>query len=260
MVRGIDDVDEHTTRPVLHHNHRNNQHTTTHVEQKTRLHELIRPKLALTIQQLRLQTKRRDLLIDLVVDDRERSRAEQRAAITAIGFDTRLASLPHLIHAHKIILQKREDDRDRIELHKDDNAVRIDRINDVARIDETDTNNAIDRQLDVRVVHVKHNHNNLHLINLHHNLHQLNNNTIVVDLLLQNKPFLVERNIAAKRRLRIELVRMVLGAHRDGLRLLHLERPRIDERDLDAFLHVLPFDERNLHERTVDLRVHDDHL
>ena len=167
----------------------------------------------------------------------------------------RAASAARLGDAREIVLREREDDRDRIELRHDDDAARIGGVHDVARVDEANARDAVDRRRDVRVRHVELRGVDLRFVREHRGGRRVDRGAIVVDLLLRDEPLPRELAVTHERDLRVALRRDVLRALRGRLLLLDLERARVDERERVALLHELPLAVEHLVEAPVDERL-----
>ena len=102
---------------------------------------------------------------------------------------------------------------------------------------------AADRRGDARIGELQLRAVDRALVRLHRALVLAHQRLLRVDLLLRDRVLREQRPVALEVDLRVLEQRLVLGHLADGLRQLHLERPRIDLGEQVAGLDDLPFAE-----------------
>ena len=194
--------------------------------------------------------------VDLVVDGEQRAAGDLVRVGAVVGFDDELpAALHRLLHLRKLIFRQREDDGDGMDLRDDDEAGGVRGVDDVAGIDETQTDDAVDGRVDLGVAEVDARGFDGGLIGLD----GAGGLTLVGDLelllLLGDDAGFIERGVALGLSLHVLEVGLVLGESADGLVERGLVGTRIDLEEELALPDGLAFAEVHLQELAVDARV-----
>src|SRR5882672_4735390 len=123
------------------------------LDEQPRVDKLARPKLVRLVVKIRLELDRAGGLQDLVVDQAEHALIQLNRIILAIGenCEWRLGLLLLLLDLWQARLGQREDQRNRMKLRDDDEAVGIRRADNVADVDLTNADHAVDRRRQTRV-------------------------------------------------------------------------------------------------------------
>src|SRR2546425_2276270 len=148
----FDDVDE-SSLPAAHDGRvRNERRPAPGIEQHANVDELIWKEARILVRELRLELDRARRGIDLVVDARERARGELLLLLAVVGLDRQLFARAYPLHqARQAVLRDGEDDRDRLQLRDDHEAVRVARAHDVARVDQAQAQAPGNRRSDARI-------------------------------------------------------------------------------------------------------------
>ena len=123
------------------------------IQEQPHADELARPQPTMPVGKLRLELDRAGRLQDLVVDKRELALVQFDLAVLAVGenrergFGLQLL----LLDLRQVGLRQREYHRDRLDLRGDHEAVGVGRMDDVAYVDLTDADDAVDRRGQSRV-------------------------------------------------------------------------------------------------------------
>jgi len=125
-VVGIDDVGVGSTWTLLHSRCSDGQAVTPCIDEQPRIDELARPKPVRCVDKIRLELDRARGLQDLVVDEAEHALIEQGRIVLAVGENRErgLGFLLLLLDLRQNRFRESEDQRDRIDLRDDDEAVR----------------------------------------------------------------------------------------------------------------------------------------
>src|SRR5437899_11939667 len=123
------------------------------LNEQPRVDKLARPELVRLVVKIRLELDRAGGLQDLVVDEAEQALIQLDRIILIVGKnrERRLGFLLLLLDLWQARLGQREDQRNRMQLRDDDEAVGIRRADDVADVDLTNADHAIDGRRQARV-------------------------------------------------------------------------------------------------------------
>ena len=255
----IDDIGVGPGRTLLHDACGNGQAVVPGIDEQSRVDELARPEPARLVGKIGLELDRAGGLQDLVVDEAEHALIQQRRIILIVGKDRerRLGLLLLLLDLRQDRLRKREDQRNRIELRDDDEAVRGRRADDVADVDLTNPDHAIDRRRQARVAELHLRRIDQCLIGLD-GRHQLPDLRLLGFEQLRSGPALLPQcGVAGE---------IGLGVDELGLIALEIGRvlidqglvgTRIDLREQVAGMNGLAFGEVDADDLPLDLGAHD---
>ena len=123
-----------------------------HVDEHAGVHELVRVQHPVRVPERSLQTHGAGGRIDLVVDRHQRSRRDLRSPLAIVRIDGNLAARAEAPQDRlQAVFGYAEHERDRLELGDDDEAARVGRLDDVARIDQPQADATGDRRRDPAV-------------------------------------------------------------------------------------------------------------
>src|SRR4051794_32125713 len=105
------------------------------------------------VWKIRLEPNRAGRLQDLIIDEHELAFIEINRAVLAVGEHRkrRFGLLLLLLDLRQVRLRERENQRDRLDLRDDHEPTRVGGMDDVANIDLTQADNAVDRGRQSRV-------------------------------------------------------------------------------------------------------------
>src|ERR1043165_5091196 len=152
----------------------------------------------------------------------------------------------------QVIFRDTEEQVDRLQLRDHEHAVRIGRMNDVARIDETQTNASGNRRRDAGIADVDFRSVDLSLIDLHDAFVLMDRGDLRVELLFRNRVFTVGQLITIEIDVRVFEQRLVTQWLSLCLFELRLKRTRIDLREQVALLDHLTLAVVDADQLTVD--------
>jgi len=123
---------------------RNDRAVLANLQQQSDIHKLIRPERVVFVFKHRLQTTSACALIDLVVDRQEFPPCQLGLIVAAVGIDFQRAFCHVLRHRRKLILGQSEQHGDGLQLSDDQKRIGISRMDDVARIYQSQAHAATD--------------------------------------------------------------------------------------------------------------------
>src|SRR5262249_37064802 len=145
------------------------------------------------------------------------------------GFNRQLHAFVNFVEdLGQLILRQGENDRDRLNLSDDHQAVVVGGMNDVARINQTQTNSARDGRSDARIGQLQLGVIYLPLIGLDGAIELADRRALSVELLFWNYAFLIEQFVALQVDFGILALRLILGELSLGLLQLNLKRTWVD--------------------------------
>src|SRR6185369_11996607 len=231
------------------------------LNQQTRVHELIRKKGAVAIRKSRFQLDRAGGRVDLVIERKQRARRKLRLLRPIECIDCKpVTTMQLLSNLRQIILSNTEEHVDRLQLRDDEHAVGISGMNDVAGIDEAQTNPSCDRrrdpairELNVRIIY-------LPLIELHNALELVDRGHLRVELLFRNRVLAVRNLITTEIDVRIFQEGFVALILTLCLFELSLKRTRVNLCKQVALFDHLTFAVVDAHQLTVDATLNRDRV
>src|SRR5712691_11377796 len=118
------------------------------IDEQPRVDELARPEPVRLVGKIRLELDRPGCLQDLVVDEAELALIQLNRIILAVGQNRErvLGFLLLLLDLRQNRFRESEDERNRIELRDDDEAIRARWADDVSHVDLTNSDHPIDRR------------------------------------------------------------------------------------------------------------------
>ncbi len=151
----VDDKDEVALGAALNRGGRHHDGIGPLVQDQPHIDELVGEKAAVGVIKHRFQFGRAGCCIDLVVDGQQGARGNLMRVVAVIRFHNQLPPPFHrLLHLRKLILRKREDDGNGVNLCDHDQAGRVGGVNDVAGIDLPQSHNTVDRRINARISEV----------------------------------------------------------------------------------------------------------
>ncbi len=200
------------------------------------------------------------VLVDLVVDELEPARPEQGRAVAAEGLDLEPASLHLGRDPRQVVLRKREEDGDGIELGDHHDPAGVAGADQVAGVDEAHAGDAVDRRDDPGVVEVEARALDGRAIHGDGSLQLADRRRRVVEGRSGVELPVPEDLVPGLVQARVLELRRVAGQRPLRLVELDLERPGVDLGEELALLDGVPFLEVHVIEPAVDLRLDRDGL
>ena len=249
----IRDVDEGPVRPALDGGGRNHDRVLEGVDQELHIDELAGPELQAFIGKLGLELHRAGGLVDLVVDHHELAAVDHGAVVVAERLHAQRALRERPVDLGELLLGQGEDDCDRPDLGDDHDPRGVDRMDDVAGIDQPQSGAAGDRRDDPGVGKDRLGVLDGALVGLHLGLELGDQRLLGVVLLAGRRigrgqlhiAFEIDAGIAEQ-----GLVHRLLG---DGLVELGAIDGGIDVGEDEILLDILAFLEVDAHQLAVDL-------
>ena len=232
------------------------------IQEQPHADEFARPQPMRRVGKLRLELDRAGGLQDLVVDQRELALVQLDLAVLAVGenrersFGLQLL----LLDLRQVGLRQREDHRDRLDLRGDHEPVGIGRMDDVADIDLTDADDAVDRRSQPRVAELNVGGIDERLIGFDGVLQLRHLRLLGVQQLRRGIARLRQRGVAVEIGQRIRQLRLIAVSVRRQLFDLGLIGTRIDLRQQIAGMDGLAFGEIDADELALNLAAHDNRI
>ena len=230
------------------------------IEQQPHADEFARPQPMRFVGKLRLELDRAGRLQDLVVDEVERALIQLDLVVLAIGEnrERRLGLHLLLLDLRQVRLRQREYHRDRLDLRDDHEAVGVGRMDDVAHVDLTDADDAVDRRRQARVAELHVGGIDQRLIGFDGGLQLRHLRLLGVDQLRRGIALLRQRGVAVEIGQGIRELRLIAIAVRRQLVDLGLIGTRVDLREQVAGMDRLALGEVDADDLALDLAAHDD--
>ena len=242
-----DDVDEGALLAALDGGGRDDRGPVQDVEEHRGVDELVGEERLVVVLEDRTQLEGARRRVDRVVDV-SRVPVASLAVLSRLKASTGIgASAASLLQdPGDIVLRKGEDDRDRLDLREEDDAVRIARRHVVALVDLPQADPAGDRRGDVAVGEVQLRAVHGALVRLCHPLVLGDQRPLRVDLLLRDGVLRRERDVAVEVDLRLLELRLRLEELPLGLLEGRLVGARVDDRKDVALVHHLALGELDI--------------
>lgn len=256
---GLHDIGERAVGAPLDRGVRHERHAVLRVDVQARVHELVGKERPVLVREKGLELHRAGRRIDLVVDGEERPRGEPvlEAAVVRVD-DEGLAGIQPRVHGGKVVFGDGEHDRDRLQLGDHHDPGGVGGVDDVPRVDETETEASGDRGGDAAVVDVGGGGIDLALIELDRALVLTYERRLLVERLLRDRIFAPESFVARQVDPRFGQQRLVAGELPLGLQQLGLEWARVDLGEQVAFTNELALAVWNVHQLAVHAGVNGD--
>ena len=207
------------------------------------------------IWKLRLEPYRTGGLQDLIVDECELALIELDLAVLAVRKNRELRVALVLLNFRQVRLRQRKNDRNRLDLRDDDEAVDVGWMNDIAHVDLTDAGDAIERRRQTRVAELYVGSVDERLIGLDGILQLRDLRFLGVEKLRRSPALLLERRVAIEIGERICELGLIAIPIRGQLFDLSLVGTRIDLSQEVAGMHGLSFGEVDAGDLSLNLAV-----
>src|ERR1041385_9043175 len=238
----LQDIDKRLLRVALNRDCRNQNYSVLRVNQQTRIHELIRKQRVVLVRENCFELDRAGCRVDLVVESKQCARRELGLLSAIERIDCEPAAAMQLLpNLRQVIFSNTKEHVYGFQLRDDEHAVCISGMNDVAGIDETQTDASGNRRCDPAIRKVDLCGVDLSLIDVHDAFVLMDGRDLRVELLLRNRVFTESELIASQIDVRIFEQRLVALILPFSLLELCLEWTRIDLRQQVTLFDHLAF-------------------
>ncbi len=148
----VHDIHERALLTVLDRDVRDHQLIGQRVHQQVHVDELLRKQRVVLVVEHRLQLRRAGRVVDLIVGADQGSGGELLRVVAVIGFHGQVSTRPETLnHLRQAVLRQREQHRDRLQLRNDHQAAGVIGMDDVAGIDQPQSDDSRNRCGDLGV-------------------------------------------------------------------------------------------------------------
>ena len=217
------------------------------------VHELARPQPFVLVRELSLQLNRAGVLIDLIVDEEKLALGKLFFVLLIEGEHRDRAVQHRLAHRAEIALRQREDHGARLDLREHRERIDVIGVDDVADIDLTEADHAVDRRRNGGVIELGLRRLDGGLIGVDRRLCRVDFGLLGIDVLQRLGVPQHQRLEPRQVLLGVDQLRLVLALLGYGLIERGLEWRRIDFRQHVAFADVLALTEIDRDDLAVDL-------